>query len=56
MVILEAGAAGVPAISTLHAGIPDVIIDGETGFLVEEHEIKTMAEKMQLLLQDKALT
>lgn len=53
--VLEASAAGLPVISTNHAGIPDVIINGETGFLVEEHDVDAMAEKMILLLKDKEL-
>lgn len=53
--VLEASAAGLPVISTNHAGIPDVIIEGETGFLVEEHDVDAMAEKMILLLKDKEL-
>lgn len=53
--ILEASAAGLPVISTKHAGIPDVIIDGKTGFLVEEHDVEMMAEKMMLFLENKNL-
>lgn len=50
--ILEASAAGLPVISTLHAGIPDVIIEGKTGFLVPEHDVEKMAEKMMVFLND----
>lgn len=53
--VLEASAAGLPVIATLHAGIPDVIVDGETGFLVAEHDVAAMAEKMLLLLENKEL-
>ena len=53
--ILEASAAGVPVISTIHAGIPDVIRNGVTGLLVEEHDVKSMASCMLLLLKDKQL-
>lgn len=51
--ILEASAAGLPVVSTKHAGIPDVIEDGVTGILVEEHDVNGMAEAMINLLQDK---
>jgi colanic acid/amylovoran biosynthesis glycosyltransferase len=44
--IIEASATGLPVISTRHAGIPDVVVDGETGFLVEERDVKGMAERM----------
>lgn len=53
--VLEASAAGLPVIATLHAGIPDVILDDETGFLVAEHDVEGMAKKMMLLLEDKEL-
>ncbi|TDW47145.1 glycosyltransferase involved in cell wall biosynthesis [Flavobacterium sp. 270] len=53
--ILEASAAGLPVISTMHAGIPDVIIDNHTGFLIEEHDVDAMAEKMKILLENKDL-
>ena len=44
--ILEASASGLPVVSTRHAGIPDVIIEGETGFLVDEGDIDKMAAHM----------
>lgn len=53
--ILEASAAGLPVISTFHAGIPDVIINEETGLLVNEHDVEGMAQKMILLLQNNEL-
>lgn len=53
--ILEAGAAGLPVISTNHAGIPDVVQDGVTGFLVEEHDVKDMGLKMISLLKEPLL-
>lgn len=53
--VLEASAAGLPVIATLHAGIQDVILDGETGFLVPEHDVDAMVEKMIVLLENKSL-
>ena len=44
--ILEASAAGLPVIATRHAGIPDVIEHGKTGYLVEEGDAEGMAEYM----------
>ncbi len=55
VVILEAGAAGLPVIATNHAGIPDVIINGETGFLTEEHDVQGMADNMIKILKDVEL-
>lgn len=42
--IIEASAAGMPIISTFHAGIPEVVIDGESGFLVPERDIEALAD------------
>ena len=53
--ILEANAAGVPVISTRHAGIPDVIVHEETGFLVDEHEVDAMADYMILFIEQPQL-
>ncbi|WP_053971338.1 glycosyltransferase [Mangrovimonas sp. ST2L15] len=53
--IIEAMVAGLPIVSTLHAGIPDVVLDGETGFLVKEGEIEEMAKKMELVINDREL-
>ncbi len=44
--ILEAGAAGLPVVSTFHAGIPEAVIHNQTGFLTEEYDIAKMAEYM----------
>ncbi|MFL9831956.1 glycosyltransferase [Flavobacterium sp. ST-87] len=53
--VLEASAAGLPVIATHHAGIPDVILDGETGLLVDEHDVEAMTQKMIQLLANKKL-
>lgn len=50
--ILEASAAGLPVISTHHAGIPDVIIHEETGLLCDEHDVEAMANNMKRVLDD----
>ncbi len=47
--IMEAMATGLPVVSTLHTGIPELVINGKTGFLVKEHDITAMAEKISTL-------
>ncbi|WP_268035822.1 glycosyltransferase [Algoriphagus sp. PAP.12] len=47
--ILEAMAAGLPIISTRHAGIPEVVEDGSSGFLVDEGDVDGMADKIMKL-------
>ncbi len=34
----------LPVVSTLHDGIPEQVQDGQTGYLVREHDFETMAE------------
>jgi glycosyltransferase involved in cell wall biosynthesis len=53
--ILEASASGLPVIATRHAGIPDVIVDGTTGFLVEEGDVEGMAGYMVKIAKDAPL-
>jgi len=53
--VLEAGASGVPVVSTRHAGIPDVVVEGETGFLVEERDVAGMADRLERLLANPSL-
>ena len=48
--IMEAGAAGLPVVSTRHSGIPDIVQHGKTGVLVQEHDIQGMADAMKRLL------
>lgn len=50
--ILEAGAAGLPVISTKHAGISDVVIHMETGYLVDEFDEIEMANYMVKIASD----
>ncbi|MDF1673838.1 MAG: glycosyltransferase [Vicingaceae bacterium] len=53
LAILESSIAGVPVISTNHAGISDVIIHNQTGYLVNEHDVQGMSNYMLELLENK---
>jgi glycosyltransferase involved in cell wall biosynthesis len=55
IVINEASACGIPVVSTKHSGIPEAILDGETGFLVAEKDDLTLAQKLNIILCDPAL-
>jgi glycosyltransferase involved in cell wall biosynthesis len=45
----------LPVVATRHAGIPEVVIDGSTGLLVEEGDVAGMAEAMLRLVLDPDL-
>lgn len=53
--VMEASAAGLPVIATKHAGIVDVVIHGKTGYLVDEKDVKGMAEHITDLLYNPTL-
>lgn len=53
--ILEAEAAGLPIVATRHAGIPDIVIENETGFLVDEKDVSGMAACMSKLASNTEL-
>ena len=53
--IMEASASGVPVVATRHAGIPEGVVEGETGFLVDERDVHGMARHMEELLVEPAL-
>jgi glycosyltransferase involved in cell wall biosynthesis len=51
-VLLEAMATGVPVVSTRLSGIPEIIVDGETGFLVPPGDPGALADALDRLLAD----
>jgi colanic acid/amylovoran biosynthesis glycosyltransferase len=53
--IVEAMLTGLPVISTFHSGIPFVIKDGITGALVNEWDYDSLANKINLLINDVEL-
>jgi len=52
---LEAMACGAPVISSDAGGLPEVVVDGETGFLAPIGDVETMASKAIRLLSDRAM-
>ena len=52
--ILEAMAARLPVVSTLHSGIPEAVLNNVTGYLVPEFDVDAMAERICMLLDDPA--
>jgi glycosyltransferase involved in cell wall biosynthesis len=54
--ILEACAMGLPVVATRVGGIPDLLVDGETGLLVADDDYDAMARAVCRILQEPALS
>ncbi|HVP10864.1 MAG TPA: glycosyltransferase, partial [Phycisphaerae bacterium] len=54
MVLLDAAATGVPVVASRLGGIPEGVVDGQTGFLVPERDADALAGRMDDLLRDPA--
>ena len=48
----EAAIMGMPVVSTYHNGIPEHVMDGVSGFLVREHDLEAMADRMIRLIEN----
>jgi glycosyltransferase involved in cell wall biosynthesis len=55
IVIKEAAACGLPTLGTWHGGIPEIIDDGRTGYLVPERDVELLAARLRDLASDPAL-
>lgn len=54
-VLLESMALGTPCVSTDVTGIPEVILDGQTGLMVEQRNPKSLASALERLLKQTQL-
>jgi len=54
-VMLEALACGTPIYATPVSGVPDVVRDGETGFLIEDTEPESMAAEIKRICNEENL-
>lgn len=52
-VVLEAMAKGLPVVASAVDGIPEQVIEGETGYLVSPRDPKRLAQAIRRLLEDK---
>ena len=53
--LMEAMACGLPAVSTRLVGIPDLVVDGKTGLLVEPGDVQALADALERLAGDAEL-
>jgi glycosyltransferase involved in cell wall biosynthesis len=53
--VLEAMAAGLPVVATDVGGVPELVVDGETGFIVGSRDPEALANALAKLLADRDL-
>jgi glycosyltransferase involved in cell wall biosynthesis len=55
VILLEAGAAGVPTVATSVGGIPEVLDDGHSGYIVPAGDAPALAQRIVALLDNEKL-
>ena len=53
--LIEMSAYGMPIVSTFHCDIPEVVLDGKSGFLVPEKDSNALAERLEHLIKHPEL-
>ena len=53
--VMEAQLSGLPVVATRHGGIPEVVLDQQTGLLVDEGDVVGMGRAMKRLMADPTL-
>ena len=55
LVYVEAMAMGLPVVALRSGGVPDIVVEGETGLLSEPHDVESLATNLLTLLRDRDL-
>jgi len=55
VVLMEAGATGLPLVGSRLSGIPELVEDGESGLLVDPRDVEGLAAALRRLASDPAL-
>jgi glycosyltransferase involved in cell wall biosynthesis len=55
LVFLEAQACGVPVVSYRSGGVPEAVVDGETGLLATERDVEGLGDRLHSVLTDDDL-
>ena len=53
--ILEAHASGLPVVATRHSGIPEIVEEGKSGFLIREGSVDELADRLVSLAESESL-
>lgn len=51
----EAMMCGLPVVSTIHSGIPELVEEGKSGFLVKERDVNALADRINYLIENPHL-
>lgn len=54
-VLIEAGMSGLATVATTAAGVDDVVVDGETGYVVAPDDVLVLADRLEDILYDRGL-
>jgi glycosyltransferase involved in cell wall biosynthesis len=54
-VVMEGMCHGIPVVATRVNGVPEMVVDGETGFLIDVGAPECLADRLERLLRDPAL-
>jgi len=54
-IIAQAMAAGKPVVAARVGGVPEMVSDGDTGFVVDSGDVATLADRLLTLLRDQDL-
>jgi glycosyltransferase involved in cell wall biosynthesis len=55
LVAAEAGEQGIPVVATRSGGITEIVLDRETGFIVDHNDPNALADRLVTLVQDEHL-
>jgi colanic acid/amylovoran biosynthesis glycosyltransferase len=52
--LMEAMASGIPVVASHHSGIPELVIDGQTGHLIRERDAEGLTVAIERLIRDRS--
>jgi glycosyltransferase involved in cell wall biosynthesis len=55
LVIVEAMLAGIPVVASAVGGIPEIVVEGETGLLVPPNDVEALAQSLGRIADDPGL-